>query len=100
MLSDRPGLCSSSGWSDTPTLISANHSVTLPLFARQVRILAEEFNLNVPFLAEADIIDRNKADMFTKVFAICQSTWLVVQCIARAVQGLGGSLGRSFSITT
>ena len=36
-----------------------------------------------------DIKDRSKADIFTKLFAIGQSTWLVPQSIARADQGLG-----------
>ncbi len=33
-------------------------------------------------------MDRSKADVFTKLFAIGQSAWLIVQCIARAAQGL------------
>ncbi|PMD39370.1 hypothetical protein L207DRAFT_459969 [Hyaloscypha variabilis F] len=38
--------------------------------------------------AKKDIEDLSKADSFTKVFACVQSTWLVVQSIARVSQGL------------
>ncbi|KUJ20689.1 uncharacterized protein LY89DRAFT_730707 [Mollisia scopiformis] len=37
---------------------------------------------------EEDIKALSKRDPFTKLFAIVQSTWLVVQCIARASVGL------------
>ncbi len=36
----------------------------------------------------ADIEDRSKADSFSKAFAVCQSGWIVIQSIARAVRGL------------
>jgi hypothetical protein len=39
-------------------------------------------------ITEEDINDRTKSDAFTKLFAIVQSTWLVVQSIARAERGL------------
>lgn len=39
-------------------------------------------------LTEADIKDLSKRDAFTKAFACIQSLWLVIQCIARAVDGL------------
>lgn len=39
-------------------------------------------------VTEADIRDRSKADAFTKIFAIVQCSWLVIQSIARAASGL------------
>ncbi|KAF5575510.1 hypothetical protein FPCIR_13132 [Fusarium pseudocircinatum] len=41
----------------------------------------------VPRITEEDISDLGKSDAFTKVFALLQCTWLVVQSIARAAQG-------------
>ena len=37
---------------------------------------------------EGDIADRSKSDVFTKVFAILQSGWLILSSIARAYHGL------------
>lgn len=51
-------------------------------------MLAEEFLVELPYITQEDIKDRSKSDAFTKLFAIGQSTWLIVQCIARAAQGL------------
>ncbi|KAG4429574.1 hypothetical protein IFR05_014949 [Cadophora sp. M221] len=43
---------------------------------------------NFPIITEDDISDRSKSDFFTKTFAIVQSTWLVIQSIARVSAGL------------
>lgn len=43
---------------------------------------------NSPIITEDDISDRSKSDFFTKTFAIVQSTWLVIQSIARVSAGL------------
>lgn len=61
---------------------------SLPLFAGQLSMLVEEFSVEIPYVTQEDIQDRSKSDAFTKLFAIGQSTWLIVQCIARAAQGL------------
>ncbi|KAH6879412.1 hypothetical protein B0T10DRAFT_609854 [Thelonectria olida] len=42
----------------------------------------------VPTLTEEDIQDRSRADSITKLFALVQCSWLVVQTIARGVKGL------------
>ncbi|KAK3370969.1 hypothetical protein B0T24DRAFT_680108 [Lasiosphaeria ovina] len=39
-------------------------------------------------LTEEDIKGQSRSDAFTKLFAVVQSTWLVVQSIARAYRGL------------
>jgi hypothetical protein len=41
-----------------------------------------------PLVTEESQSDRSKSDAFTKTFAILQSTWLIVQSIARASAGL------------
>lgn len=51
-------------------------------------MLVDEFSLDIPYVSQEDINDRSKADVFTKLFALGQSGWLIIQCIARAVQGL------------
>lgn len=61
---------------------------SLPLFAEQLFMLVEEFSVEIPYLTQEDIKDRSKSDAFTKLFAIGQSAWLIVECIARAAQGL------------
>jgi hypothetical protein len=40
------------------------------------------------FISKHDIKDRSKTDAFSKVFAIVQSSWLVVQSITRVASGL------------
>lgn len=51
-------------------------------------MLVEEFSVAIPHVTRQDIEDRSKSDAFTKIFAIGQSTWLILQCIARAARGL------------
>ncbi|WXC67367.1 hypothetical protein SNK03_013158 [Fusarium graminearum] len=41
----------------------------------------------VPRFTEEDIRDLGKSDAFTKVFALLQCNWLVIQSIARAAEG-------------
>jgi hypothetical protein len=65
---------------------------SFPVSADQLFELVTRFQLNVPFVSAEDIKDRSKADAFTKGFAVGQSAWLVIQCIARKVEGLRESL--------
>ena len=39
-------------------------------------------------ITEDDIKDRSKGDFLTKLIAILQTTWFILQCIARGQQGL------------
>jgi hypothetical protein len=71
------------------SMLSVEEQDILPLFANQVFELVSVFGLEIPRVSSDDIKDRSKADLFTKCFAIGQSTWLILQCIARALQGLG-----------
>jgi hypothetical protein len=45
-------------------------------------------HIRFPTITEASIQDRSKADVFTKVFACVQSSWLIAQSIARVAVGL------------
>lgn len=71
-----------------------NHP-SFPLSAAQLLVLVEEFMYEIPYITQNDIKDRSKADAFTKIFAIGQSSWLIVQCIARAAEGLRKSTGNA-----
>ena len=42
----------------------------------------------MPDLSPADIEDRSKGDALSKIIAILQTTWFIVQCIARGEQRL------------
>ncbi|KAK0707358.1 hypothetical protein B0H67DRAFT_587356 [Lasiosphaeris hirsuta] len=41
-----------------------------------------------PAITEQDINDKSKSDALTKAFALVQCSWLVIQLIARVIQGL------------
>jgi len=62
--------------------------LSIPLYAEQLFVLVDQYKLEIPIISAEDISDRSKADIFTKAFAICQSTWLVLHCVTRAVIGL------------
>lgn len=51
-------------------------------------IFARLTGRNEIILTEADIEDKSKADGLTKGIAILQTTWFLVQCIARVTQKL------------
>jgi hypothetical protein len=65
---------------------------SFPVSADQLLELLTLFQLNVPLVDAEDIKDRSKADAFTKGFAVLQSAWLVIQCIARRLEGLRETL--------
>ena len=45
-------------------------------------------NLKLRKISEADIKDRSKGDFLSKLIAIFQTTWFILQCIARGHQRL------------
>ena len=45
-------------------------------------------NIKIPKVTAADIEDRSKGDALSKIIAILQTTWFIVQCIARGQQRL------------
>ncbi|KAG2038682.1 hypothetical protein BDR03DRAFT_1009661 [Suillus americanus] len=47
-----------------------------------------EGSLEMPVIAEADIEDRSKGDVLSKLVAILQLVWFIIQLVARCVQNL------------
>ena len=45
-------------------------------------------NIEIPKMTAAAIEDRSKGDALSKIIAILQTTWFIVQCVARGQQGL------------
>ena len=45
-------------------------------------------DIEIPYLTSEDIEDRSKGDALSKIIAILQTSWFIVQCIARAQQRL------------
>ncbi|KDR72545.1 hypothetical protein GALMADRAFT_252680 [Galerina marginata CBS 339.88] len=58
------------------------------LTPERLRELLASGRVELPPVTEADIKDLGKRDVFFKAFAVVQTAWLVVQCVARAVSGL------------
>jgi len=50
--------------------------------------LVEDSEFEFPDISQADIQDRSKGDVLFKIIAILQTTWFIIQCIARGHQGL------------
>ncbi|KAF8652614.1 hypothetical protein AX16_004303 [Volvariella volvacea WC 439] len=42
----------------------------------------------LPTISEEEIMDKAKGDLLTKVVVVMQTSWFMVQCIARHAQGL------------
>ncbi|BCS03147.1 uncharacterized protein AKAW2_70025A [Aspergillus luchuensis] len=59
-----------------------------PVNAKQLRFLIEKGYVDYPMIGEDDINDRNKSDAFSRVIAVCQALWLLVNCAMRVAQGL------------
>jgi len=53
-----------------------------------VEICRKHPSYRLPIVTEESIEDRSKSDVFTKAFAIIQSTWLIVQSLSRLTAGL------------
>jgi squalene monooxygenase len=59
-----------------------------PINALSVHYLVSNGWIEPPTITRENIWDRSKADLFAKGFAIIQTTWLLVQFIARSIQKL------------
>jgi len=51
--------------------------------------LIERSDFDLPDITEEDIEDRSKGDVLFKLIAILQTSWFIIQCIARGQQQLG-----------
>ncbi len=59
--------------------------LTYELLERLLEIKSLDFELSI---TEEDIEDRSKGDFLSKFIAVLQTTWFIVQCLARVVQHL------------
>lgn len=60
----------------------------IPLTAASIYYLVATSQIECPTISKAEIWENSKADTFAKGAALMQSMWLIVQCAARASQGL------------
>jgi len=51
-------------------------------------LVATETTFKLPKITMADIKDKSKGDFLSKLIAILQTSWFIIQCAARGVQGL------------
>ena len=58
------------------------------LSPERLKELYEEGRIDFPTVTEEEIHDRSQADALAKTVVVGQTTWFIVQCIARGVQGL------------
>ena len=58
------------------------------LVIERLEELESEGRIYWPSISEKEIEDRSKGDAFSKAFAVLQTTWFVIQCVARGVYGL------------
>ena len=66
---------------------------TAPPTLRQETVLTLNYfkahpGIEIPIITAAAIEDRSKGDALSKIIAILQTTWFIVQCIARGQQRL------------
>lgn len=69
-------------------VLKSNDLEPIPLTAASLYYLVSSNQIECPTISEAEIWDKSKADTFAKGAALVQSMWLIVQCTARAIQGL------------
>jgi len=55
---------------------------------RRFKELVENSKITFPSITSAEICDKSKGDFLSKTIAILQTTWFIVQCLARHKQGL------------
>ena len=69
-------------------LYDGDENVIQTLSIERLEALASEGKIRWPCISVDEIMDRSKRDVFSKGFAVLQTTWFITQCIARAVYGL------------
>ncbi|KAI9867921.1 MAG: hypothetical protein M1813_007743 [Trichoglossum hirsutum] len=67
--------------------------VPFPVDAKQLHYLVTKGHVDFPTVTEAAIADKNKVNMLARLIALGQALWFLVNCIARAAQRIGLSLG-------
>lgn len=69
-----------------------------PINAKSIFYLRSMGWIESPTITRENIWDRSKADLFAKGFAAVQTSWLLVQCVARGVQKIAISPLELFTI--
>jgi len=69
-------------------LCDGDEKMIQTLSIEMLETLASEGKIRWPCISMDEIMDRSKRDVFSKGFAVLQTTWFITQCIARAVYGL------------
>ena len=69
-------------------LYDGNDKMIRTLSIEMLEVLASEGKIRWPRISVDEIMDRSKRDLFSKGFAVLQTTWFITQCIARAAYGL------------
>ena len=69
-------------------LYDGDEKMIQTLSIERLEALASEGKIRWPRISVDEIMDRSKRDVFSKGFAVLQTTWFITQCIARGVYGL------------
>ncbi|KAH8892410.1 hypothetical protein GQ53DRAFT_861664 [Thozetella sp. PMI_491] len=69
-------------------LLSSPDYPPFPVNSKSIYYLYKNGWITLPDISQEDIWDRSKSDIFTKVFALMQIVWLLLQTLVRAAQGL------------
>jgi hypothetical protein len=69
-------------------LLHCSDFAPFPVTAKQIAYLVRHNYIPCPCITKQEIFDKSKADMFTKSLACLQTSWFVIQCVARFAQSL------------
>ncbi|KAI0898760.1 hypothetical protein F4806DRAFT_506727 [Annulohypoxylon nitens] len=71
---------------------------SFPINANTIHFLVSRQYIRLPEVSEEEILDKSKTDAFAKSFTLLQTSWIAVQSIARAIQGLSISPMELFTL--
>ena len=69
-------------------ILSKDGVMTKTLVIEELEQLASEGKIDWPSISEQEIQDKSKGDPFSKGFVVLQTTWFIIQCVARGITGL------------
>ncbi|KAI0104266.1 hypothetical protein GGR51DRAFT_229503 [Nemania sp. FL0031] len=79
-------------------ILQPKNEIAFPVNAEQIYFLVSHSYIPFPKITEDEIWDKSKADWFAKGFALLQIGWLIIQSVARAVDGLSISPSEIFTL--
>ncbi|TVY71181.1 hypothetical protein LSUE1_G007637 [Lachnellula suecica] len=79
-------------------VLEAKDCPAFPINAKSILYLRSNGWIDSPNITRENIWDRSKSDLFAKGFAVFQTAWLLIQCIARTAQKLAISPLELFTI--